>query len=142
MFMRRLFGLGFLAVTAVILLGMFGFMGGQRQDATWTQGYIAGQQAALADGGTVQTAPPQFAPARPYARHGFGFFLFPLFGLMAFCLVPLFLLGGLFFFMGGRHRKRWHCGGNGRPSGHGWGPPWRQGHPADEPTEKSPEDIA
>ena len=142
MFMRRLFGLGFLAVTAVILLGFFGSMGGQRQEMAWTQGYIAGQQAALAGEEAIQTAPPQFGPARPYARHGFGLFLFPLFGLMLFCLVPLFLLGGAFFFIGGRHRKHWHCGGNGRQPEHGWGPPWRQGNPADEPEEKSPEDIA
>ncbi len=142
MFMKRLFGLGFLAVTAVIMLGALGLTGGQRQGSAWTQGYIAGQQAALADEGTIQTAPPHFPTARPYARHSFGLFLFPLFGLMLFCLVPLFLLGGLFFFIGGRHRRHGQCEGNGRHSGHGWGPPWRQGNPADEPEEKSPEDIA
>ena len=126
MIFRKLIGLGFLAIMLFAFLGAFGTMRQSRTNTAWTQGYIAGQQAAAGEDDAVNTAPPTSPYGYDtYYRSHRGFF--PGIGLFL-CLLPLMFFGGLFLLFGGKRRWR-----HGPGSWHHHGPchgnhPWKGGH--------------
>lgn len=142
MFFKKLFGLFFIGLLIFGLLGFFGRSSGSGYDSAYRQGFIDGQQAAVASGegaeGAAKTVPDSASGTNIYYR-GHDFF-FPAPALLL-CLVPLFAIGFMMMASGkrGRHGRRggWGPCGPGRGP---WGPgPRKQWE--DSPSEKSPEDI-
>ena len=172
--MKKVIGFGLLVLLVMNLLGAMRHLRGGHNDGlasvaqtAWTQGYIAGQQAATGEEGAT-VVPPSFSRHDGFEQNGrFYTPIFPIFGLFFLCLLPLFMIGSAFMFGG---RRRWHRhahGKGGRRGGHR--PPWAGGCPpwkrdgehaprwmrdessedgddddlptADEIHEKSPEDL-
>jgi len=146
--MKKLIGFGVLFFIILHLFGAMAFMGRSHYGSAdiareaWSQGYIAGQQAATGeDGATPNAVPP--SPMESHGLHGhggyesyghngrYGMTPFSVFGMLFRCLLPLFLIGGLFMFFGKRRCRRHHGEGghhhdHGGHRGHGCGhrPPW------------------
>ncbi len=139
MFFRKMIGLGIFFMLFLAVMGLFGGARSSRYESAWTQGYIAGQQSVSTDADGATTAPPPVVQnAYGVGRSHMGGFFFP--GAFLFmCLLPFFLIGGLFFlfsFGGRRHwkhgRKHWRH--------HGHHPPWAGGDDeewGDEPVMKA-----
>jgi hypothetical protein len=136
MFFKRFFLFGLLALL------IFALIGGRARSSFadgYTQGYVAGLQAAAPQSGETpgQATAPPVSPRFDGHAHGWGFFA--LFGLLLLGL-PFFmmLLGFGFLF---RRRRHWHR----RPGGRDWHRDQRPGGrgPADgdAPREKRPEDV-
>lgn len=122
MIFRKLIGLGFVAILFFAFFGAVGSMRQNRTDAAYMQGYLAGQQAAASEDGTINTAPP--ATAYGYNKHvrGHGGF-FPGAGFFL-CLLPLLFFG--FMFMVGSCKHRWKHGHYGKWHNHKH---WKGGPP-------------
>jgi len=148
-FFRKLFGLFFLTLLILGVIGLFSRSGPDQYQAAYQEGFIAGQQAAVNSGQAAPagveestTVAPTGQPGTQIFYRGHGFF-FPGFGLLL-CLMPLFFFGLLFMVFGKRRRygRHGHWGHYRR----GYGPcgpgPWgRRENWDDSPKEKSPEDI-
>jgi hypothetical protein len=144
MFFKKLFGLFFIGLLIFSLLGLFGRSAGPGFNDAYRQGFLDGQQSAVAAGESAEgakTAVPNAAPSGTniyYRDHGFFFPGPPL----LLCLVPLFAFGFMMLASGKRrrgYRGGWGPGGPGGPCG-----PWRHGpwgQWEDDPKEKSPDDI-
>ncbi len=139
-FFRKLTGAFFLGLLVLGLFGLFGRNANSGYDAAYRQGFLDGQQAAVAGSETAAettTVPPSSSTGTNIYYRDRDFF-FP--GSAALlCLVPLVAFSMLFMGMGkrrhGRHGPWGPCGPRG-PRKHG---PWQQ--EADSPSEKSPDDI-
>lgn len=139
-FFRKLFGAFFFGLLVLGLFGLFGRGTNRGYDSAYRQGFIDGQQAAVAGSETAAettTGPPGSSAGTNIYYRDQGFF-FP--GSAALlCLVPLVAFSMLFMGMGKRRHGR-----------HGpWGPcgprgPWKHGpspQTAGSSPEKSPDDI-
>jgi len=145
--MKKVFGFGLLFLLIAHLFGAMVFMGSSHRGSAsvaqeaWARGYIAGQQAATGeDGATESAVPPSHMDGmESYGHHGYSGYesyghgydgqydrhqmgAFSIFGMMFRCLIPLFLIGGLFMFIGKRGCRH-HGRGEGR-SHRGCRPPW------------------
>lgn len=137
-FFRKLMGLFFIGLLVFGLLGLFGGRSGFRYEAAYRQGFIDGQQTAVAGGedaaGTGKAAPSSASGTNIYYRDHSFFFPGPA---LLLCLVPLFAFGFMALKSGMRHNAAWgSCGPGYGPRKHG-----RWGEWADGPKEKSPDDI-
>ena len=142
--MKKIIGIGVLFFIILHLFGAMMFIGRNHRgtaDITreaWSQGYIAGQQAAAGDvGATPNAVPPSpmeshgwhghdgYDGYENYGHGGHGMFPFSILSLLFRCLFPIFLIGGLFMFIGKRRYRHFHDE-NGRHREHGCGhrPPW------------------
>ena len=104
--------------------------------AAWAQGYIAGQQSVAGEEGATAAVPPSPMDSHDwhgmhdnYDRYGHdnyrGMSGFSVFGMLFRCLLPMFLIGGLFMLFGKRRCRRHRHGKHGeRPSWGGHRPPW------------------
>jgi len=137
---KKLIGFGILFFIIAHLFGAMAFMHNGRSSGTadmaqaaWAQGYIAGQQSVAGeDGATANAVPPSpmdsYDSYRHYDRHGMN--PFSMFGMLFRCLLPLFLIGGLFMLFGKRRCHRHGHGKHGnRPSWGGHRPPWKGQRP-------------
>jgi len=144
---KKIIGFGILFFIVAHLFGAMAFMHNGRSSGTadiaqaaWAQGYIAGKQSVAGEeGATANTVPPSPMDSHDwhgthgeydYNRHGMN--PFAMFGMLFRCLLPLFLIGGLFMFFGKRRCRRHGHGKHGdRPSWGGHRPPWAR-HCGDE----------
>ncbi|MCP4358643.1 MAG: hypothetical protein GY796_11550 [Chloroflexi bacterium] len=122
MFFRKMIGLFFM----FILLGGFISMAGRGQHQTgYTQGYIAGQQAAVnaansEDSGTAVTPPVPHFPTRHYTGFSFFGFIAKAFG---FFFMAMLFMGAMGLIFGRRHWR--HCG-HGRKEWKQWKKEWHK----------------
>ncbi len=161
--MKKVIGFGVLFLLVTHLFGAMAFMGRSHHSSAsvaqkaWMQGYFAGQQATVGEDGAAESAaPPTYMDGMEshgchgysgyegyehgydgrYGRHQMG--AFSIFGMMFRCLIPFFLLGGLFMLLGKRRCRR-HVDGEGkshrrcRPPWAGHRPPWARQSEGQEP---------
>ena len=123
MIFRKLIGLGFLAIMLFAFLGAFGSMRESRTNDAYMAGYLAGQQTAASEDGSVSTAPPMspYGYDTHYRGHR-GFF--PGAGLLL-CLLP-FMFFGFMSMMFGCKRRHWKHGPGGPRHWHQHAP-WKGG---------------
>lgn len=139
-FFRKLMGLFFIGLLIFAFLGLFSRRAGSGFESAYRQGFIDGQQAAVAGGEgaeeTTDALPNSSSGTNIYYRDHSLFFPGPA---MLLCLIPLFAFGFMAMKSGMRHGRRGAWGPCGPARGHWKRGPWEPWE--DGPKEKSPDDI-